>query len=457
MKPNIFVTICFAIITIAFFGLCFMQMKKKEELKNKLHGALATDKRPAIISIEDAELKPKREEIKALLLDLEQVKKDFYERNREAATLRHKLTVYQLAQQKTGYYKDKWQEESVLYTDNRKNTEESKKATLVKFQAQIDTLNSEIARDTASYEEQKKLISDQRKTLVDKIPLIEDHMNKEKNFKETIIARTRDDLKNNVLKSASSFTMAPVNGEILVADTINNTAVISLGKKDGVRRGMKFDIIRENSNKDITIKGQFKVNEITDTTALGYIIDLVDFTNPILVGDKIGNPMFIRYKEAITTGEIINEKAGHNQILINRGSSHNVMFGQEFEVYSENQGFERIVKAKCKVTKVNENTSLCTLFDVIKTNIYKEDKIGTKIDRDLVKTFFLAGQFKKKYADKEQIKAKIIGFGHIVVDTLSPTISYLVEGTEEAEGFVKTARELNITVMQEDDLLRYLD
>jgi hypothetical protein len=457
MKPNTIVTIFFAIITIALFAMCFAQMRTKEEFKNKLHGALATDKRPAIISIEEAELKPKREEINALLIDIAKVKKDFLEKNREAATLQHKLTVYRLTQQKTEYYKDKWQAESVLFTDNRKNTEESKKATLVKFQAQIDTLNSEIARDSASYEEQKKLISDQRKTLVDKVPLIEDHMNKEKNFKETIIARTRDDLKKNALKSASTYKMAPINGEILVADSINNTAVISIGKKDGVRRGMKFDIIRENSNKDIAIKGQFRVNEITDTTALGFIIDLTETTNPILVGDKIGNPMFIKYKEAITTGEIINEKVGPNQILINRGSSHNIMFGQEFEVYAENQGFDRIVKAKCKATTINENTTICTLFDVVKTNIYKEDKIGTKIDRDLVKTFFLAGDFKKKYADKAQIKAKIEGFGHVVVETLTPTTNYLVEGTEGADSFVKTAQEINITVMQEDDLLRYLD
>ena len=109
-KPNIFVTIGFAIITVAFFGLCFMQMKKKEELKNKLHGALATDKRAAIISIEEAELKPKREEIKALLVDLEQVKKDFYEKNREAATLRHNdgdiLKSIEINQKRFGYSDD---------------------------------------------------------------------------------------------------------------------------------------------------------------------------------------------------------------------------------------------------------------------------------------------------------------------------------------------------------------
>lgn len=457
MKSNLMATILFGILTVVFFGLSFLQSKNLQESKNRLYGALATDKAPAMKSIEEEQLTPRREELKLMENDRDAVTAEYYAKNREEATLRHKKTVFELAREKTVYYKTKWQAESVHFTENRKFTEESKKAELIKFQAKIDILNTEIARDNASYEEKKNLIKEQRKTLVDKVPLIEDIMNKEKNFKETVIARTRDDLRKFVLKDASSYRMAPENGIILTANSINSTAVISLGKKDGVRRGMKFDIIRENANKDITIKGQFKVNEVTDTTAFGYIIDLTDFTNPILANDKVGNPLFIKFKEAITTGEIINEKVGPNQILINRGTSHNIVVGQEFEVYSENKGTERLIKAHCKVTETHENTSVCTLFDIVKTNIFKEDKIGTVINHELIKTFFLAGQFKKKYADKNQIKAKIEGFGHRVVETLTPTTNYLVEGTEEADPLVKTARELNVTVMQEDDILRYLD
>lgn len=457
MKPNVVATILFGILTVVFFGLSFAQSKNLKEIKSRLTGAIASEGKPAVMSIEEEQLAPRREELRKLIEARDAVMAEYYAKNRENATLKHKKTVYDLARQKTIFLKDKWKAESEQYTKNRKFTEDSKKEELVKFQAKIDTLNAEIARDSASYEEKKKQISDQRKALVDKIPLVEDKMNKEKNYKDTFIAKTRDDLRKFVLKSASSYTMAPENGVVLTANSINSTAVISLGKKDGVRRGMKFDIIRENANKDIMIKGQFKVNEITDTTASGYIIDLTDVTNPILEGDKIGNPLFIKFKEAILTGEIINEKAGPNQILINLGTSHNVVVGQEFEVYTENQGTERLVKAHCKVTQTNENTSICTLFDVIKTNIFKEDKIGTEINRDLIKTFFLAGQFRKKYLDKNQIKAKIEGFGHKVVETLTPTTNYLIEGTEEAETLVKTARELNVTVMQEDDILRYLD
>lgn len=457
MKPNIVATIVFGILAVVFFGLSFLQTKNLQKAKNRLYGALATEKQPAMKSIDEEQIAPLREEKAKITAERDQISADYYAKNREAWTLDHKKKVYDLAREKTVYYKDKWQAESVQFTDNRKFTEESKKAELVKFQAYIDTLNEEIKRDSDSYEEKKKLIAEQRRALVDKVPLIEDKMNKEKNFRDTETARNRDELRKFVLKDAKTYDMAPENGIILSADTVNSTAVISLGKKDGVRRGMKFDIIRENSNKDLSVKGQIKINEVTDTTASGYIIDLVDVTNPILVQDKVGNPLFIKFKEAITTGEIINEKAGPSQILINRGKSHNVAVGQEFEVYTENQGTQRIIKAHCRVVEVHENTSLCTLFDIIKNNFFKEDKIGTPINHELVKTFFLAGQFRKKYLDKEQVKAKIEGFGHKVVETLTPTTNYLVEGTEEAEQLVKTARELNVTVMLEDDLLRYLD
>ena len=69
-----------------------------------------------------------------------------------------------------------------MFTDNRKFTEESKKTQLVKFQANIDTLNSDIVRDSTSYEEKKNLIAAQRKTLMDKVPLIEDHMKMRRRF-----------------------------------------------------------------------------------------------------------------------------------------------------------------------------------------------------------------------------------------------------------------------------------
>jgi hypothetical protein len=456
-KSNVVATVLFAVLTVILFVMSFMQSKNLQKEKNKRDGAAATENQAAIKSIEEDQLAPRREELLKITEARDQVRTEYYLKNREASTLRHKLVVYQLVREKTVFLKGRWQNESVLFTTNRKDTEEAKKAELIKFQAKIDVLNSEIARDGASYEEKKSLISAQRKSLSDKIPLIEDKINKEKNFKETVIARTREDLRKFVLKSASTYDIAPKNGVILTSNSINNTAVISIGKKDGVRRGMKFDIIRENANKDLTIKGQFKVNEITDTTASGYIIDLTDSLNPILPQDSVGNPLFIKFNEAITTGEIINEKAGPNQILINRGSSHNVTIGQEFEVYVENQGSERLIKANCKVTEVKENTSICTLFNILKTNIFKEDKIGTHINHDLVKTFFLAGDFKKKFSNKDQVKAKIVGFGHKVVDVLTPTTNYLIEGTEGAEALVRTARELNVTVMQEDDILRYLD
>lgn len=457
MKSNVpmYSTIVFGVTTVGLILMSVLSYKELEKYNNQINGAPATDKKPAIQSIEEKELEPLRENIALLKSFRDEMEEKFREEHRQTNILANKLTQKQIAHNYTVMFVKKWDQEAKLYQNNHKNTATSKKAEIDHYQAIVDINNQYIARDNLSYEEKKLIIQKDRKEIADEVPLIEKRMTFESNRIATKVARARDNLKKYVLKSASVYKRAPYNGQIIGTDPVLRTAVINLGRKDGIRRGMLFDIINENSLKQVVVKGRFKVNDLTATTANGYVIELNDINNPIIESDNVGNPFYIRYKVPIIEGLILNEHLGPSKILINRGRSHNIVIGTQLEVFKLNQGTERVVKADCKVIEVKENSSVCALENVRDHSIFKMDKVGTRIDKEKVKTFYLAGEFRKKF-NKETIKRKIIKFGHIVVEELTPTTNYFIAGSNAADP-IQTAHELNITVMEEDSLLRYLD
>ncbi|PCJ62122.1 MAG: hypothetical protein COA79_05385 [Planctomycetota bacterium] len=457
MKSNIpmYSTIVFGVTSVGLILMSVLSFKELEKYNNQIHGAPATEKKPAILSIEEKELEPLRENIAMIAKARDEMEEKFREEHRLANVYINNLTLKQIAHDHTIMYVKKWALEAKLYQKNHTNTSEEKKKEIADYQSIVDVNNQYIARDNASYEEKKLIIQKERKEIADEVPLIEKRMTFESNRIATKVARARDNLKKYVLKSASVYKRAPYNGQIIKADPVLRTAVINLGRKDGIRRGMLFDIINENSLKQVVVKGRFKVNDLTATTASGYIIELNDINNPIIESDNVGNPFYIRYNVPIIEGVVLNEHLGPSKILISRGKSHNIVIGTVLEVFKLNQGTDRIVKADCKVIELKQNTSICALLNVRDHSIFKMDKVGTKIDKGKVKTFFLGGEFRKKF-NKEVIKRKIIKFGHQVVDELTATTNYFVAGSN-ADDPIQKAHALNVTVMEEDSLLRYLD
>src|SRR5690606_28654986 len=157
-------------------------------------------------------------------------------------------------------------------------------------------------------------------------------------------------------------------------------------------------IFQEDGLQNTFIKGQVRVNDVTDTTASGYVIDLSSDVHPVIVGDKIGNPLYIRFKEVLLTGEIIEKTGGRDEVLISMGKSHGILDSMVVDVCKESRGTNRVIKAKCRITEVSENTAKALLFDITEKNIFPGDIVGTPIENEKVKTFYLAGSFRKKYS-----------------------------------------------------------
>lgn len=73
----------------------------------------------------------------------------------------------------------------------------------------------------------------------------------------------------------------PIEGFIWTVNDVHNFTVISVGKKDGVKEGMFFDVFDQKSDTKI---GKLEVKTLRDTMA---VADIVAKTQKIKKGDKI--------------------------------------------------------------------------------------------------------------------------------------------------------------------------
>lgn len=83
-----------------------------------------------------------------------------------------------------------------------------------------------------------------------------------------------------------------VDGSILSVGSTGAVAYVDLGARHGLRRGTRFEVLREGKSGELHPMGTVEVREVEDDMALVGLLGEPDAFDPILAGDKLRNPHF---------------------------------------------------------------------------------------------------------------------------------------------------------------------
>lgn len=87
------------------------------------------------------------------------------------------------------------------------------------------------------------------------------------------------------------------DGRVLSTSGLSGLAMIDIGRKDGLRKGTKFEVFQPGKGGDLIPKGWIEVREVDAESAKCGITELLDPYNPIIQGDVVFNPHFARNME----------------------------------------------------------------------------------------------------------------------------------------------------------------
>ncbi len=87
------------------------------------------------------------------------------------------------------------------------------------------------------------------------------------------------------------------DGSVLNTSSGSQMAYIDIGRIHGLRRGTKFEVFRYGKGGELLPKGWLEVRDVEKDTALCGILDTVDRFDPIVNGDILVNPHFVRNME----------------------------------------------------------------------------------------------------------------------------------------------------------------
>jgi NAD-dependent DNA ligase len=87
------------------------------------------------------------------------------------------------------------------------------------------------------------------------------------------------------------------DGRILSTSSRSDLAYIDVGKKDGLRRGTKFEVFRYGKGGVLIPKGWVEVRDVEHETAKCGVLSTTDPLSPIVKGDVVVNPHFARNME----------------------------------------------------------------------------------------------------------------------------------------------------------------
>ncbi|MFH1024337.1 MAG: BRCT domain-containing protein [Planctomycetota bacterium] len=157
-------------------------------------------------------------------------------------------------------------------------------------------------------------------------------------------------------------------------------------------------------------------------------------------------------------GEVLESDPQTGYVWVNLGKQNNLKYGLKFRVYQVGKGGRIKEKGDIEVRQVGDATSKAV---VVKHNpadpMVKGDLIANRTFHPKKKKLFvIAGEF-KKYTH-EEMKFYVQENGGSVGDQLTVNTNYLVLGVggTEVEGMKKEAMYLQVPILSEDELYRYI-
>lgn len=84
------------------------------------------------------------------------------------------------------------------------------------------------------------------------------------------------------------------DGQLLSVSQDGSMVYLDIGGRDGLRRGTRFEVLRQGKGGELTPMGSVEVREVESDMALAGVLHEVDPFDPLLPGDVVRNPHFNR-------------------------------------------------------------------------------------------------------------------------------------------------------------------
>ncbi|MDZ7815549.1 MAG: BRCT domain-containing protein [Planctomycetota bacterium] len=107
-----------------------------------------------------------------------------------------------------------------------------------------------------------------------------------------------------------------IDGTVLLANIQKNFVMLDLGKRDRIRKGMKFRVLALLKGVRPIEKGMVEIREVFDTVAYARILSMPDPENPIQSGDGVANDLYDRDEQL--TFVLVGKLEGFNRVEFTR-------------------------------------------------------------------------------------------------------------------------------------------
>jgi len=178
--------------------------------------------------------------------------------------------------------------------ENVNRIESDKNTRISELEAQ---LNDEQQRAQNQIEEDNQRISNLQAQLDEAEQRVRDSENQYATLEEKL-QNEINILQARVLAQAQKLEVLrePENpdGRVLSSSTRTGLAVVDLGRRDGLRVGTKFEVLRQGKGGVLSPKGWLEVRSVEEENATCGILSTADPMDPIMQGDVVANPHFAR-------------------------------------------------------------------------------------------------------------------------------------------------------------------
>ena len=143
--------------------------------------------------------------------------------------------------------------------------------------------------------EQNSLTEVEIRDLVNRIASMEDVQRQDRAKLLTKLEKKRQLLESiRIRKREASFGSDDVDGEILLVDLGKNYVIVDFGRRQRVRKGMKFKVLGLIKGVRPIEKGYIEIREVGTDVSYGRIVSMVSKENPIQSGDVVADDLFER-------------------------------------------------------------------------------------------------------------------------------------------------------------------
>ncbi|MEM7263327.1 MAG: BRCT domain-containing protein, partial [Planctomycetota bacterium] len=167
------------------------------------------------------------------------------------------------------------------------------------------------------------------------------------------------------------------------------------------------------------------------------------------------------FAQVTPDGEILRVADAEGFAWINLGRNHRLRRGLVFDVFQYVKGGRKLRKGKVEVARVEDDYAEVRVLESLDrfNPISAGDKIASPFyEQDATPVFVIAGDkmFNERLS-REEVVRRIQRFGGQVEDDVRVETTYLVaiDGYQDSSQY-KTARELGVTVLRENELLEFI-